>query len=450
MANGILQDALSGLGIDPNAGNSQLQQALAALQAVGVPTAEQLNLPELQKYVSAGVLSPQQYQAIMADPDTYSKAVQANTDNTGLDTQKEALSQLSDVVNNGGSTAINKANLQNNIDQTNQAMQAARGGIEDDAKQRGVFGGGLDFVSKLLNEQGNAETANKGAVDAAGNNAQLALNALSQKGTLGTQVQGQSDQRAQALAEAAKQIAEYNSQLQSSANQYNTQTSNDAQAANLSNAQNLNNMNTQNANMRTQYNAQIPQQVFNDQIQKAGGVASNYGQQSGLAQQQNQMYAGLVGNLIGSAGNVAGSSMAAKKPGAAPSVNQDGSYGYNPQMAHGGEVKDHCYAQGGEVHDHELCMMVGGSVPGEPNVPGDSSDNDTVHAMLSPHEIVLPNSVTQSSDPAGNAANFVANVQGGNSAPMSDDMKPSVNSFSELLQKLEENGLELRLTSKGM
>lgn len=47
-------------------------------------------------------------------------------------------------------------------------------------------------------------------------------------------------------------------------------------------------------------------------------------------------------------------------------------------------------------------------VPGKASVKGDSLKNDKVKALLSPGEIVLPRSVTQSTDPVGNAAKFVA------------------------------------------
>lgn len=51
----------------------------------------------------------------------------------------------------------------------------------------------------------------------------------------------------------------------------------------------------------------------------------------------------------------------------------------------------------------------GGRVPGQPKVSGNSVKNDTVPAMLSPKEIVIPNSVTQSEDPVGKGAQFIAN-----------------------------------------
>lgn len=486
--------ALSDLfGLNTTAGTDDLKQALAAIQGVRGPTAEQLTLPELQKYVQAGILTPQQYQAVIADPNTYRQMIQATQDTSGSDAQKSALQQLGGIVQNGGSTPINEANLHHNIDSTNQAMQAARQGIESNAQQRGVSGGGLEFISKLLNEQGNAETANKGAVDAAANNAQLALSALSQQGQLGGQLQGQSNQMSQAQADAAQQIAEYNAQLQSSANQYNTQNANQAQQMNLANAQDVGNRNTDTSNMRTQYNAQVPQQVFNNDMSKAGAVAGAYGNSANLAQQQAQQQNAFTGNLLGAgaklgaAGLTGGGSLAATGLPAGADVGSS-SYMTNAQKnkpyaayAKGGEVKPmdpkmatgqmpgipalpgltpteaekkrmqstgKCYAMGGEVHEHEICMEAGGDVPGDEagmEPMQDDPSNDTVDAHLSPGEIVLPRSVAQSPTAPQDAQQFVQQTKSMGGMPPS----PTVNSFAEALAKLEENGLELRLSVKG-
>ncbi len=496
MSTGITKGLTSLLGIETDAGTKEMQQAIAALQAVGVPTAEQLNLPELQKYVSAGVLSPEQYQAILADPEIYSQTIQQNSDNTGSDAQKAALQQLGGIVQSGGSTPIMQAQLRNNLDSVNQQMQGSRGAIEQNAQERGVAGGGLEFLSKLMNEQSGAQNANLAGVNAASDNAKLALSALSQQGQLGGQLQGQQNQMAQSQAQAAQQIAEYNSQLRSQANQYNTEQANNAQIANLANAQDISNSNTGLSNYRTQYNAQVPQQVFNNEMQKAGGMADAYGNAGQLKQQQSAQDAALTGGLIGAGGSVYGDYLKGKKQGyaeggqvmryqpkqqAAPShhsngvpkealmalagvmaaypilkhafgnsgsqetsLRQDmGSQMSNPedpmQMAHGGQAG--CYAQGGEVHDHDLCMKAGGPVPGdESGMPPmmDDESQDTVPANLSPGEIVLPRSVSQAPDAPQKAQQFVSQING----------QSQPGSFSEILAKLEENGLELRLASK--
>lgn len=55
-------------------------------------------------------------------------------------------------------------------------------------------------------------------------------------------------------------------------------------------------------------------------------------------------------------------------------------------------------------------MKEGGKVPGEASVNGDSYSNDTVPAMLSPGEVVIPRHVMQSDDPVKGAAEFVKQV----------------------------------------
>lgn len=83
------------------------------------------------------------------------------------------------------------------------------------------------------------------------------------------------------------------------------------------------------------------------------------------------------------------------------------------------------FATGGSVGGHPslgAALRAGGSVPGKAAVRGDSYSNDTVPAVLSPGEIVLPRSVTQSKDPAKHAAAFVAAIKkrgGADNAPKS-------------------------------
>ncbi len=497
-----------------DAGSSELEKALKAIQSVRGPTAAELTLPELQEYVAFGILTPQQYEAISANPDVYKQSIQETQDNSGSDAQKAALQQLGGIVQSGGSTPINEANLRNNINTTNQAMKASRSAIGQNAQERGVAGGGLEFISKLMDEQGNAEIANQGAVQAGANNAQLALQALTQQGSLGGQMQGQANQMSQAQADAARQIAEYNSQLQSQANQYNAQTANQAQQLNQANGQDISNKNTANANMRIQENAAIPQKMYDNSMGKASAIAGAYNNQAGNASRNAQGNNALTGNLIGTGARLvgamyggpvgaAGAGVAAdkltgkdpndyakggevKKPmdpkmatGQVPGVpalpgfgkaprpadhlrqkleamiknptamksdeqrEMDGETG--PNLAHGGQVE--CYADGGEVHDHEICMEAGGPVPGdESEMPMgvDDESQDVVDAHLSPGEIVLPRSVTQSPDAPQQAEQFVQQTQGGGMPTA------SAGSFSEVLAKLAENGIELRLATKGM
>ncbi len=64
-------------------------------------------------------------------------------------------------------------------------------------------------------------------------------------------------------------------------------------------------------------------------------------------------------------------------------------------------------AQGGSVGSK---LKSGGGVPGKAKVSGNSYANDTVKALLSPGEVVIPRNVMGSKDPIGGAAKFVAAV----------------------------------------
>lgn len=79
---------------------------------------------------------------------------------------------------------------------------------------------------------------------------------------------------------------------------------------------------------------------------------------------------------------------------------------FNGMMASGGEV-------GGPksfVGQHIKNMKAGGPVAGKAKVKGDSLKNDTVPAMLSPGEVVIPRHITESKDAPKKAAAFVAAV----------------------------------------
>lgn len=67
-----------------------------------------------------------------------------------------------------------------------------------------------------------------------------------------------------------------------------------------------------------------------------------------------------------------------------------------------------CYAQGGMSPMMASLMERGGHVPGHPQVPGDSLQNDKVHALLSPGEIVIPRSITTHPDAPNLAKDFVS------------------------------------------
>lgn len=76
--------------------------------------------------------------------------------------------------------------------------------------------------------------------------------------------------------------------------------------------------------------------------------------------------------------------------------------GFDPQAMQQASMRYQAAQAGGIPMEAE-----GGPVPGEAEVDGDSPKNDTVKAMLSPGEVVLPRSVTMSKNPERGAVEFL-------------------------------------------
>lgn len=348
-----------------SAAANDLSQAQQRLAAVNVPNISQLTLPELQKFVQAGVLTPAQATAVQQQGNAYNNI---SLSSKPVEAEMSALSSLQDIANQGGMDAQAKAALAQAANQAQITAQGQRGSIIDQMAARGIP---TSLMSEALQSAAagqDAQTQSLAGVQAAGDAEQRALAALSESGTLGGNIQNQQYGEAANKAAAQNAIQQWNAQNQTNVNLANTTQQNQAQQINLANAQDVANQNTNTSNERTAYNAKLPQQVFEDQYQKATGQAGVSQNQANQATQAGQQQAGLLGGLIG-----AGGSMGAAALAPAPVM----------LAAHGAVV------------------------PGKPEVPGDSPRNDKVPAMLSAGEVVVPRSIAPHPELA---KQFVAHV----------------------------------------
>ena len=86
-------------------------------------------------------------------------------------------------------------------------------------------------------------------------------------------------------------------------------------------------------------------------------------------------------------------------------------------------------ARGGKIEGREI--------PGKAKFKGDTRSNDTVPALLSPGEIVLPRTVAQAEDAPEKAKDFVSAIK--------KQKRPSPKAFAQALARLNE--LEARLNA---
>lgn len=356
-----------------NAAEDAMRKAQEAFANVQTPTAAQLTLPELQQYIEAGVVTPAQAESYLQKQNAYNNEV---VPQTGTQAQIEALNQLSKVADAGAQgTPEEQAQMANAMAQMNTAIGGQEGAIEQGMQARGVPAALVQAALKEQQVGQQGQNAYLAAVNAQGQMYQNALNALSQKGSVGQALQGQQNTQANTVAQAQNAMQQFNAQNQQQNSQFNAANTQAANMANAANKQQVANNNTGLSNARTQYNAQVPQTVFQDQLQKASGQAGAFQNLGNLEQQQGQQNAGIWGGLINTA-----TSFIPKPTANVPQTTT---------AAHGGIVDhDHalCMASGG------YCMEGGGMVPGQASIGGDSLANDQIPIHASPGEAVIPRS----------------------------------------------------------
>ena len=339
-----LSDFLSNLGIGgPSKANANAQADVGnATAAYGSLTPPSLTA-ENPQFASATQQGPSALSGISVNP-----ADQA--------AQVDQMGALSNLAANGGRNAASTADLASIQQGANANAAGQRGAILQNAAARGMSGSGASLLAQLSSSQNAQNSQSAQDLGVAGQEAGTALQAGQAAAGIGSNLQNQSYGEQANAAQAQDAISRFNAGQQTGISQYNAGMGNQAQ----------------------QYNTGLQQTGYQDQYQKAGGVASSNLAGAGFNQQQANMGAQQAGNLLGgviklgTAGFSGGSSAAA--PAAAPVPG---------------------YAWGGQV-------------PGSAPVAGNSRLNDFVPITASPGEVVVPRSLALGGAPS-DIANFVKN-----------------------------------------
>lgn len=238
------------------------QKAMDALEknqslygSILTPDLEKM-LPEEYKWLQDYAPEKAEAQTVSEDPLTRSAQLSALSKMAGL-----SETGLSDV----DQAAFEKAR--------NMAGQIAHSGSAaalQNAQARGVGGSGLEFLMREQAGQNAAQQAQEAALAQASQAAQM------RAGYLNQYMQGTSNMRDQDYRTAAGNMGILNQ-----FNQANTQAANEAQQFNIGNRQNVANQNVQAKTQASQYNNNIANQTFQNQMTKANGQA---GANTGVAQ----------------------------------------------------------------------------------------------------------------------------------------------------------------------
>jgi len=326
----------------------------------------------LEKYRQAGILTPELEQQINQN---VSKVSEITTQGQGKDAQLQALKQLSET-SKGGMTGADRAALNQARQQSQSAEEGKRQQIMQQFAARGQGGMGAELAAQLAGSQQSSNEQAAASDRLAQMAQQNALQATSQLGGLGTNVEGQQFGEANTKAQAQDEMNRFNITNQLSQQQRNVGSKNQAQASNLANLQAINNTNVGQGNQELQRQRQGEQTDYINKLNLAqrkadslsGRATSLQAEGDAAAKGQQDLYSGIGNAIHGGIGEMQNQSNLEK------GLLKPGKYD-------GGQID---YRNGGHVNGEEV-------------VPGDDPRNDTVDAKLSPGEIVIPKTLAQTS-----------------------------------------------------
>lgn len=386
-----------------------LNDALKTISDVHAPTQEELTLPQLEKYIQMGLMTPQQAEAVLQQQNAYDDI---NLDPRAREASIDALMKMQDIGMSGGHDAQHEAATYDALSKSNQQTQAQRASIMDQMAQRGIPLSLMGVSSQLAAAGQDAEQSHKDMLQANADAESRALAALQSSGQLGSQISGQQFNESSTKAAAQNAIDQWNAANQTQVNQGNAANRQQAELYNKQNEQAVSNANVQNDNARTQYNTGLPQDIYNNAMQKANALAGVYGQQSKNYSHIGEQNAGTSAAILN------GIQQGASAFAGAPPV---------PGGATAGGATS---AMGSVAPEAMMLASEGGRVPGHAPMPGNHPANDQVPALLSPDEVVLPRTVSH--DP-NQAANFIRhlNRNGGTRPVHHEDIKAVLEALTQ-------------------
>lgn len=296
-----LADILSGV-LGGSAGKDDMKkslglskEAIAQLKNLSVPTVAEQEV-ELVNPELAGLLDAQQIDG--------SALANISSDPRLKQAQLRALEELSGLASQGLGAEDRAAYNQLQRESAAQA-QAQADQVLQNAAARGTLDSGSTLMAQLMAGQQAANRSQQGGEQLAAQAAQARRAALGQYADMSSNMANTDFAQKAQVANAKDTINQFNAQQRTGAQQFN-----------LQNQQNINNQKASNANQQQMYNKGLIQQQYQNNLQKATGVAgqqqnlaSQYGQQ-GQAAAQGQ--AQMMGSLLGAGASV-GAAYAGKK-----------------------------------------------------------------------------------------------------------------------------------------
>jgi predicted transcriptional regulator YdeE len=235
--------------------------------------------------------APDAIQMEYVDPRLADVALQDDTNMYGInvdprlkDAQMGALDALGGIVESGGMTLADQANMNRLQSQVAQADKGRRDAILQNMQMRGQSGSGLELLAQLQSGQAATTDASQASMDIAGMAQDRALQAIMQGGQLGGQIRGQDFGEQSDVARAQDAINAFNAGNRTQGNQFNANTFNRGQEFNVGNSLQTQQQNIGNTMQNQQFNAGQGQSAATGNADRGVNVATgNRNARQGLA-----------------------------------------------------------------------------------------------------------------------------------------------------------------------
>lgn len=221
------------------------------------------------------------------------------------DAQLAALDQISQMGETGLLPGEKAA-----LDQARRAAageaQAKSAQLLDEFARRGMGGSGAELAARLQAGQSSADRLSQEGDRIAQMAQERALNAITQKGNLAGNIRGQEFGEQSDIARAQDAINQFNTANKQQVQAANVGATNQANLRNLSEKQRVGEARTGIDNQQELYNKQLIQQRFQNEMQRAAGIAGQHNQIAQAQQQAAANQANMAGNIVGAGGAVLG------------------------------------------------------------------------------------------------------------------------------------------------
>ena len=287
-------------GGDRYAARQQIEKAVKDLEAVGVPAIEAQQII-LEKYKSAGQLTPELEQAISQGPSAYNDI---EVDPRLKEHSMAALDELTGIADGGGYRLQDKAAVNKVLNEIGTANRGSNEAIVADMKARGQYGSGLELATRMNNQQQQATQANLVGLDIAAEGQNRALDAIMNRGQMAGDMRAQEFGEKSTIAGANDAIDRYNAGNRQAVAGANVDRTNNANQYNVTNAQRIADANTDTSQRQEVHNKGLVQQDYNNRLDKAKSLANARGgaasEMSKGADQTASMWSG-IGQGVGQA-----------------------------------------------------------------------------------------------------------------------------------------------------